>query len=376
MAFEFKNPDAPAIKEKNKFSFQEFFKKVKNFGTIPLKERLFFVQNLRVMVTSGLPLANALKTLGAQTKNKRFKQIILDLHDSTEKGVSFSDSLKHHRSVFGDLFINMIMAGEASGQLDEVLTELYLQMKKDHDLIAKVKSAMTYPVIVLVAMIGIGTAMMIFVMPKLITVFEEMEAELPFFTRMLIALTNFIANQGALVTVFLVIVAILIIVFIKTNPGKHFWHKVMLNTPIMGKIIKKINIARFTRTVSSLIKTDIPIVETFKITSKILGNIYYQEALQSSSERLVKGESMAKILESYPKLFPPVVCEMTAVGEETGAVDDILKDLAIFYEEEIDETMKTLPSVIEPILMIVLGFGVGAMAVAIIMPMYSLTQQM
>lgn len=372
MSFEFKK----GVKEKSQnLYWHDLFAWAKNIGTVSLKEKIFFVQNLRVMIKSGLSLATALKTLQLQTNNKKFKKIILDLKESTEKGAAFADSLQKHQSIFGDLFINMIRAGETSGRLDEVLKELYIQMKKDHDLKAKIKAAMTYPIVVVIAMIGIGSAMMIFVIPKLITIFEEMSAELPFFTRLLISFTNLIIHQGYLIGVGLMIFIIFIIVFLRTNFGKHLWHWLLLNLPVLGGISKKINLARFTRTISSLIKTDIPIAQTFIITSQILGNVYYKEALNSSSERVVKGESIAKTMESFPKLFPPVVREMTAVGEETGSVDEILEDLAVFYEEDIEEIMKTLPSIIEPILIVILGLAVGAMAVAIIMPMYSLTQQ-
>lgn len=371
MVFEFKKE---AKKVSAKTFWRDFFSWFKNLGSVSLKEKIFFAQNLRVMIKSGLSLATALKTLYLQTNNKRFKKIIFDLKESTEKGTAFADSLQKHQGIFGDLFINMIKAGEASGRLDEVLKELFFQMKKDHDLKAKIKGAMIYPVIVVITMIGIGTAMMIFVIPKLVTVFEEMNVKLPLFTRLLIGFSNLIVTKGWLLGFIIIIFIIFFTIFLRTKLGKHIWHWLMLNSPIFGPITKKVNLARFTRTISSLIKTDIPIVQTFNITAQILGNIYYKEALKNSSERVVKGESIAKILESYPKLFPPVVREMALVGEETGSIDEILGDLAVFYEEDIDETMKILPTIIEPILMIILGIGVGAMAVAIIMPMYSLSQ--
>lgn len=372
MSFEFKKTTSE--KKPDNFWFL-LINWLKNIGAVSLKEKIFFIQNLRVMVKSGLSLSIALKTLIEQTTNKKFKKIIIDLRGLTDKGLSFADSLQKYQGIFGELFINMIRAGEASGRLDDVLKELFIQMKKDYDLRSKVKGAMTYPVIVVVAMIGIGTAMMIFVIPKLMKIFEEMEAKLPFFTRLLIGFTNFIIHRGHWAGLILFLTIFLLIILLRTKIGKKVSSWLLINLPIIGPINKKINLARFTRTISSLIKTDIPIVQTFKLTSQILGNVYYREALLNSSERLVKGEAISKTLASYPKLFPPVVKAMTAVGEETGAVDEILEDLAVFYEEDIDEIMKNLPSIIEPILMIILGFGVGAMAVAIIMPMYSLTQQ-
>jgi len=372
MSIEFKKE---VIENKSQPFLVNLFVWLKNIGAVSLKEKIFFVQNLRVMVKSGLSLATALKTLVEQTSNKKLKKIIIDLRNETEKGLAFADSLEKHKNIFGELFVNMVRAGEASGRLDEVLKELFIQMKKDHELRSKIRSAMTYPTIVVVAMIGIGGAMMIFVIPKLITVFEEMKATLPLVTRLLIGFTNFIIKKGWLAGIIVLLLITAIVTLAKTKQGKRIFSWLMISLPILGPISKKVNLARFTRTISSLIKTDIPIIQTFKLTSQILGNVYYQEALLTSSERLVKGESMSKILKTYPKLFPAVVCEMTAVGEETGSVDEILEDLAVFYEEDLDEIMKNLPSIIEPVLMIILGFGVGAIAVAIIMPMYSLTSQ-
>jgi type IV pilus assembly protein PilC len=348
--------------------------KLQEIQSIPSKEKQFFVQNLQVMVSGGLPLDRALKTLADQTTNFRFKKIIEDLRTSTIKGVSLADSLNKHKSVFGELFISMVQAGELSGRLDEVLKQVYLQLKKSNELKSNVKSAMTYPVIVVLAMVGIGIGMLVFVIPKITGIFTEAKVELPLPTRILISTSNFITGNGILVGSASIIFIVLFILFFKTDKGKYFFHGLFLKLPIFSGIIKQINLAQFTRNISSLIKTDIPIVKTFEVTAQIVGNHHYRRALIESAQKLKKGATIAEILKAYPKLFPPVIIQMVNVGEETGKVDEILDEMANFYEEEINRIMKTLPSIIEPVLMLILGVGVGLMAVAIIMPMYSITQ--
>ena len=370
-----KNTALPALAEaKVDFSFKKLYLKLQSIGTVSGKDKIFFVQNLQVMIRSGLPLDRSLKTLADQTRNKYFQKIIADLASQTEKGIAFAQSLGKYQKVFGDLFINMVEAGEVSGRLEDVLSQLYVQIKKLQELKSRVISAMTYPVIVTVAMVGIGIGMMIFVVPKITTIFEDMSAELPAATKLLINISNFIVNNG--VASFLIFFAFIIflVISLKARVSNYFYHALFLKLPVFGPIIKKINLAKFSRTLSSLIKTDIPIVKSFEITAQILGNRLYKKSLMESVEEVKAGLSLTEVLKKYPKLYPPVIIQMTAAGEETGTVDEVLGELAGFYEDEIDQIMKTLPSIIEPILILALGAAVAVMAVAIIMPMYTLTQ--
>ena len=279
-----------------------------------------------------------------------------------------------HKKLFGELFINMIKAGEASGKLEDVMEQLFVQMKKDHEIIAKVRGAMIYPSIVVTLMLIIGTLVIVYVVPTISTVFLELNVELPLATRILIGISNLAVNYGIFFLIGLGISIAIFIRVIKTPQGKINLHRVLLKLPIVGPIIKKINIARFCRTLSSLLKTDIPIVQSFEITSKILGNMVYRNALIDSKEKIKKGISIQQSMQPYSDIFPPVVLQMISVGEETGSLDNILEESAIFYEEDVSQTMETLPSLIEPILMVVLGVGVGGMAVAVMMPLYSLSE--
>ena len=363
---------APPIQETKNImeSINDFLAK---FSSIPISEKLFFIQNLGIMLKAGISLSVALKTLTKQTNNKRFAKIINDISKNVEKGVSFTESLRPHEKIFGQLFVNMIESGEISGKLEEVLKRLYIQFKKNHELLSKVKGALTYPAVILFAMSGIGIFMMVAVVPKITAMFKDFDAELPMATKIIIKVSDSLVANGLLYLVGLVISALIIVQLIKTKKGKYLFHGLLLKLPIFSPIIKKINLARFARTISSLLKTDIMIIKSFQITASILGNVYYRDALNEMSNKIKKGGTINEIIANYPKLFPPIVTQMISVGEETGELDFILEELAEFYEGEIDQTMNNLPAIIEPVLILVLGLVVGGMAVAIIMPMYSLT---
>ena len=363
------------IKEESGLSYWQKAKRyLANLQKIKLREKIFFVQNLRIMIKGGLALGQALRTIAEQVSNTLFKEILTNICQDVEGGMAFSKALEKHPKVFSQLFVSMIKSGELSGDFENVLDRLHTQMKRDHDLIAKVKGAMIYPAVVLAAMLGIGAAMMIFVIPKLVSIFDEFEAQLPLPTRVLIAVSKFLTANGLLTGLVIIVLLILFIKYYKSQAGRLFFHKLFLHLPILKTIIIKINLARFCRTTSSLLKTDIPIVQSLEITSMVVGNIYYQAALQDAARKITKGLQVNKVLASYPKLFPATVIQMIKVGEESGAVCSTLEEVAQFYEEDVNQVMETLPAIIEPLLILILGLGVGAMAVAIIMPMYSLTQ--
>jgi len=319
-------------------------------------------------------LAQALNTLALQTTNKKFQVIISEVKYDVENGISFSNALEKHPKVFSELFTNMIAAGEVSGKLDEVLISLTNQMKKDHKLVSKVRTALMYPAVIVIAMVAIGVVMMVTIIPQLVGIFDESGAELPITTKILIFASDTLASQGIWI---LAGVALLFFGFTrikKNKKGKRFIHNLLLKIPIFKNIIKKINIARFTRTLSSLMKTDIPIVQTLQIISKTLGNVLFKEALLDASERVKKGISISKTLETKPDLFSPIVTQMINIGEESGTLDTISDEIADFYEEDVDQTMEGLSSIIEPILMLVIGGVVVVVALAVLQPMYGLVE--
>lgn len=215
--------------------------------------------------------------------------------------------------------------------------------------------------------------MMAVVIPKMTANFQEMGVELPLPTKILIGVGNALANNGIIIGIIAIIFLVLLIKFFRTKSGKKIFDAIMLRLPIFGTIIKKMNLARFSRNISSLLKTDIMIVNCFDIVSDVLGNYYYKQAMKDVGVQIKKGVTITESIKKYPKLFPPVVNQMVAIGEETGDLDNILVELAEFYETEVDQIMTDLPSIIEPLLILFLGLGVGGVAIAIIMPMYSIT---
>lgn len=344
-----------------------------SFTKVGVKDKLFFTQNLQIMIKNGLALDRSLMALAEQTINKRLKAILEELSVNTQRGLSFSDSLAKHADIFGDFFINMVKAGELSGSLDKVLEQVYLQIKKMDSLRSKIISAMIYPIIVITAMIGIGIGMVVFIIPKITDIFTQSNVELPATTRAIIGLSDFFINHGVLVAIGMVGLIVVIILILKQPSGRRIYYSLLLKLPIAGPIIKKINLAKFCRTFSSLIKTDIPIASAFTITAQVLGNGPYAESLNNSLVDLKTGTNVTNILKKYPHLYPPIVIQMSSAGEETGSLGEIFAEIADFYEDEIDQTMKNLPAIIEPVLILILGVAVGVMAISIITPMYSLT---
>lgn len=347
-----------------------------NFLKIPATAKIFLLQNLSVMLKAGISLADALKTISDQTKNKKLKDILIVISENIRQGKSFGESLSPYNTDFGELFINMIKAGEASGRLEDILHELFIQHKKDHQIISKIRNALTYPAIIVVAMIGIVIFVIVFVLPTITKMFIELNTELPLSTKILIGVSNFTQANGIYIIIVAVILFLVFLKFSKSNKGKGSLDSLILKIPIVSTIIKKVNLARAARSLSSLIKTDIAIVETLIITSKILGNHVYKKTFAESSEKLKKGQKLASIFKEYPDIFPGIFIQMIAVGEETGALDEVLANLADFYEEEVSETMNNLPTIIEPVLMLLIGVGVAGIAVSILLPIYSMTQNM
>ncbi len=342
------------------------------FTKISLKSRMIFCRHLAVMIGSGLSLSKALTILATQERNKAFKSIIQKIAMDVKKGITFADSMQKYPKAFDSVFVSMVRMGELSGNLEEILLILSEQLEKDHKLVSKVRGAMIYPCVIIVVMVVIGFLMMTFVIPKITGIFKEFGAELPILTQVVIKISDFMAANSILTIASIVIVVVAVQMFYKTLTGKKFFHKIFLKAPVLGGVITKVNSARFSRILSSLLSSGTSLVESLNITSDTLGNYYYKKACTESALKVQKGIELSKILkEGYQDVFPYLVIQMMEVGEETGKTPEILKKLAYFYEEEVDQVTKNLSSIIEPILMVVIGAAVGLFAIAIISPIYS-----
>ena len=337
-------------------------------------EKMLFSRNLAVMISAGLPISRALNALSRQTKNKKFKRVIADLGATIQKGESLSAAMASHVEVFSELFISMVKAGERSGSMPESLNLISQQLERDLTLTRRVRGAMMYPAIIVIAMFGIGAAMMIYVVPTLLSVFEELNVELPLSTKIVIFISSSIANHSVLVVLVLLAVVALIIFALRSKIGKSMFDFLFLRLPLISSLVKKINTSRTARTLSSLLSSGVNIVEAFEVTENVLQNHYYKDVLAKARAEIQKGSPIAKVFISAENLYPALVGEMVSVGEETGKLPDMLMRLAVFYEEEVGESTKNLTTIIEPILMIFIGAAVGFFAVSMITPMYSMME--
>jgi type IV pilus assembly protein PilC len=341
------------------------------FFGIPLSEKMMFTRNLSVMVASGLAISKALKNLSLQTKNKKFIKVLAAIQESVQAGGQFSDSLARFPGIFNELFVNMVRVGETGGNLEEILVILADQLEKEHDLLRKVRGALVYPAVIVVAMLGIGVVMMIYVVPQITKIFTDMNVELPVLTKFVISLSTGLVKYWMLIILSLIVLAIIWKLFSITVLGKKIGGFITINLPLIGGIVVKLNCARFCRIYSSLLKSGISVTKSLEILSRTLNNFYYQRTLTRAVEGVQKGVNLSKIIYEEKKIFPVLVPQMIEVGEETGKTEEVLSKLAEFYEEEVSQITKNLSSIIEPILMLLIGGAVGVFAVSIIQPMYS-----
>ncbi len=344
------------------------------FQRVPMTDKIFFLQNLYIMTKAGVPLDKALAAIAEQSQNNKLRAILAELQQKISQGQNLSDGLKSHQDEFGELFINMIMAGEASGTLEQVLGKLYLQIKKEHQLNLRIRNALTYPAIILTVMLIICTFIVVVILPEITKIFLGYNVRLPLITQLLITLSDFISHNGWLVLIIIIVLIFLLIQSLRTKLGKTIYDWLALKLPVVSGIVKEVNMARICRSLSSLISTDIPIVNNLNITSRLTGNLIYRQALQDTAEQVKKGQKIHQIWRSKMPLFPPIAIQMMAIGEETGMMDAIASNLADFYEEEVFQTMDNLPSIIEPILILIMGLGVALIALAVLLPMYALIQ--
>jgi type IV pilus assembly protein PilC len=344
------------------------------FNRISFVDKMLFVFHLQIMTKAGLSIVAALKILSEEIENRKFKKIIGEIKSEVEKGRQLSEVLSQYPKVFPSIYVSMIEAGEAAGKMEESLEQVATQMKKSHELTSHIRGAMIYPAVVVTAIVGIAIEMIVFVLPKIMVMFEDFKSDLPLATKILINTVKFTQNYGIYILIGLIALIVLFFWALKNPNFKKTIHRLTLKLPIFGGVIKKINLARFTLTLSSLLESTIPIVEAVKISANVQTNLVYRDSLLAVSEGLKRGENLSKILQQYPEIFPPMVTEMIMVGEEAGKMDDMLSELSQYYGNEVDSTMKNFSTIIEPVIIVVLGLMVAGIAVAVIMPMYTLAQ--
>lgn len=342
-------------------------------GYVSSGEKMLFARNLAVMIASGLPLPRALEVLIKQTHSRRLQRAIVALKETVQKGQPLSAGMKEYPKIFSPFFYHMVAAGEESGKLDESLKLIAQQLERAHELYQKVRGALVYPAIVILAMAGIGIFMLTVVVPSIVSSFSDFAVELPLSTRMIIALSNSLITHSLIILAALALCVFAAAGFARRPKGRRIVDRALLSLPLVGTIVRKANTARMARTLSSLLRSGVTITRALEITSAVLGNVYFRDALARASIFIGRGEPIASAFLMHDAIFPPLVGEMIEVGEETGRLNDMLLDLAEFFEGEVAASTKNLSTVIEPALMIVVGATVAFFAVSMIQPMYSLT---
>jgi type IV pilus assembly protein PilC len=343
-------------------------------GSVATKDLVTFTRLFATMIDAGLPLIQCLDILSNQQSNKAFAVVLKDIKSSVEQGATFSESLKRHPRVFDELFTNLVHAGEVGGILDSIMGRLSIYLEKRQKLIRQVRGAMVYPSVVIVIAMGVMAVLLTFVIPA----FENMFAEfgggkdaLPGLTRALIAISNgFVSYLPFIIAA--VIALVVTVTYVNRQPkGKRFFHKTFLQLPVMGQVLKKIAVARFTRTLGTLLQSGVPILDALEICARTSGNVIIENGIMMVRQSISEGKNMAEPL-AATGVFPDMVVQMIAVGEQTGALDQMLNKIADFYEEETDVAVAALTSALEPILMVGVGGMVGVVLIAMYLPIFSL----
>ena len=348
--------------------------KIPGFGggkKVKMKDLAVFNRQFATMIDSGLSLLRALNILAEQTESKALCVIIGEVRSDVEKGSSLSQAMGRHPKVFNRLYIAMVRAGETGGALDQTLLQLADTLEKQVELKHKIKSAMTYPVAVLALVLCIVTAMLLFIVPMFKGLYADLGGTLPLPTRLLLLVSSVLVKAFPIVIVGIIVSVFLFKRWIETDKGRDVFDAFKLKVPVFGKLVHKTALTRFSRTLASLLRSGVPILESLEITSDTCGNTVASKAIRDVQDGVKQGEPIARRMEQHA-IFPPMVTQMLAVGEETGAVDTMLDKIGEFYEQEVEATVTALTSLLEPALIVVLGGAVGGMVVSLYMPMFNI----
>jgi len=340
-------------------------------GGVKQKEIAIFTRQFSVMIDAGLPLVQCLEILGSQQKNRTFQKVLFEVRQDVESGCTLADSLRRHPKVFNDLFCNMIAAGEAGGILDTILQRMSTYIEKRVKLQAAVRSAMIYPAAVITIAVGVVVIILWKVIPTFAALFEGLGAQLPLPTRITIAVSNFLGRYMWLILLGIGTGVFALFQYRRTHTGKRHIDKIVLKLPVLGMLMRKIAVARFCRTLGTLLTSGVPILDGLEITARTSGNSIVEDAIMATRKSIEEGRTIAQPLEETD-VFPPMVIQMISVGEQTGALDAMLSKIADFYEDEVDEAVENLMALLEPVMILFLGVMIGGIVISMYMPMFSL----
>ncbi len=355
-------------------NLDKYITKIPFLNRVPAKDLVIFARQLSVMISADVPVVQALKILIRQTANKNLQTVVANLAADVEGGAKLSIALARYPHIFDDFFVNIIRSGETTGKLDEVLDYLATQREKDYDLQSKIKGAMIYPAFILFGLVVVGIVMMIFVIPKLTDILREAGGTLPLSTRILIATSDVMKNYWWALAI-IAVGAVLGIRYLISFPlGRKYWDTMKLKLPIFGQLFKRIYIVRFTRGLATLLTGGVEIVGSLKIAGDITGNAVYKDLILETMREVEDGNPITTVF-ARSKDIPIMVTQMLGIGEQTGKIEVILERITDFYTRETENLVRNLTTIMEPLIMLLMGVGVGIMVAAVILPMYSLATQ-
>lgn len=343
----------------------------KFLGRVTAKDRIIFTRQLATLINAGLPLAQSLHSLADQTDNKQLKSVINDIITSVEGGSALSAAFGRHPTVFNEVYIALIAAGEVSGTLDQALERIANQQEKDAELLGKVRGAMVYPAIVLVVIGGVIGFMLFTVVPQIQRLYQDLGQELPFTTAILVGSANFVANFWWLLLIILGVGIYFSRRYMQTPNGREVFDTLKLRLPIFGTLFQKLYMARFTRTGQTLLATGVPMLEMMRISSQSVSNVVVAKSINRAAEKVKGGKALSLALKNDDNILP-LVSQMISVGEQSGGIDKMMGKAATYYENELDTTIRSISTAIEPILMVVLAMVAGFMVAAVLLPVYQL----
>jgi len=341
---------------------------------VGVKDLVTFTRLFATMIDAGLPLIQCLEILGNQQSNKHFAAVLKDIKNSVEQGLAFSEALRRHPKVFDDLFVNLVHAGEVGGILDSIMSRLSVYLEKRQKLVRQVRGALVYPSVVIVIAIAVMTVLLTFVIPAFESMFKDFgggKDNLPKLTQLMVAISNNFVSYLPFIFGGVIAGVVAFSYFYRTEKGKYLTHKTMLSLPVMGPVLRKIAVARFTRTLGTLLTSGVPILDALEICARTAGNVMIERGVMHVRQSISEGKNMAEPL-AQTGVFPDMVVQMIAVGEQTGALDQMLSKIADFYEEETDVAVAALTSALEPVLMVGVGGMVGIVLIAMYLPIFSL----
>lgn len=343
------------------------------FDHVSLKEKVFLARQLATMLGAGLAIDQCFKVMSSQTKNPYLLKVYQTIVQDLQQGSALSLAISKHHKIFDPVFVAIVRSGESTGQLDKVLLQLADRMDMTQDFNSKVRGAMIYPAFIVVVMIGIVVAMMLYVIPNIKTVFEESNVALPWTTQLIISISDFTVGYWWVELIVAVLLIASAIFFFRTKNGGSLWDGLKIKVPVVRELYIQIYMVRFCQTMSMLINAGLPIIETIAITANVIQNRVYTESLRAVASQVERGIPMSVPLHT-DKNFPPIVTEMILVGEQTGKLEMVLSKLSEFYERETNTMIKGVAGIIEPLIIVVVGIGVGFLVFSIIMPIYSIAQ--